>query len=134
MRGPAGGELNSPGTAGLNVQERAGAKTPQGLPRPVDTPVAVGQGEAKADRDSEVQACSVSNREFGPSAREEFRRNPGQGLRGRTLEGQNPREVPVAVGLKRRGPQGDPGRHGPRNRGPSGRSDASAAEKPLGQR
>ena len=67
MYDPAGGELNSPGTAGPNVQDRAGAKTPQGLPRPIDTPVATGRGEAKTDRHSEMQACSASNRESRPS-------------------------------------------------------------------
>jgi hypothetical protein len=36
------------------------------------------------------------------SAREEIKRNLGQGFRRETLEGQNPREEPVIVGLNPR--------------------------------
>jgi len=58
-----------------------------------------GEAKAKADRNSEVWAGSASNREGEPSTREEIRRSPDQGFRNQALEGQNPREVPVVVGL-----------------------------------
>jgi len=85
---------------GSNDQERAGAETPEGLLRPVCTPVCVGRSEAKADRDSGAPVGPVSNRQDSRSAREEARRSPGQGFRKQALEGQTPREAPAVGGLK----------------------------------
>jgi hypothetical protein len=66
------------------------------------------------------------------SAREEVGRNPDRGLRGRTLEGENPREAPAGDGLNTRSRARDSREENPRNRDPSGRSGASAAGIPLG--
>jgi len=66
------------------------------------TPVLVGQGAAKIDRHSEVQATPWGDYQGWPSTREESRGSLGKIFAVTTLEGQNPREAPVAVGLKRR--------------------------------
>jgi len=61
-----------------------------------------GRSKARIDWDSEAPADLASNRQTPRSVWEETWRSPGQGHRWSTLEGQNPREAPVVVGLNPR--------------------------------
>jgi hypothetical protein len=103
MHDPTQGEYISPDAADPNAQERAGAKTPEGLPWPADAlRCVVGQGGAKADRYSETPANSASNRQGFAKRVRGGREKFWLRLSWQALEGQNPREAPAAVGLKRR--------------------------------
>jgi hypothetical protein len=55
------------------------------------TPVLVGRGAAKINRYSEVRASSLGDYQSWPSAREEFRRSPGQGFRSDDPRGAKPK-------------------------------------------
>jgi len=117
------GEKESQRRGRFECWDCTGAETLEGSLRTPSRACARGaeRRQAAADRDS---GAPVALRETAGrwSAREETGRNPGQGCRERTLEGENPGELPAVDVLNPRLVARDSREDKPRNRGPQGRA------------